>query len=94
MGIYTNLDMYGIQIYHYIDDDDFAKILFEKKYDTIMSQEQIGEVLLAYEELIKNGNQNLRFQIFTEYSTTYGEGKFIKWFPISSEQFLEKCKHV
>ena len=35
---------------------------------------------------------NIRFQIFTEYSSTYnkGTGNYMEWYPISLNVFLEK----
>jgi hypothetical protein len=35
MGIYNNDSMFGLRIYNF-NDDDFANILFEEKYDEII----------------------------------------------------------
>ena len=40
MGIYTNCIICGIQIYNF-NEDDVSNILFEKKYDDAMSDEQM-----------------------------------------------------
>ena len=42
MGIYTNGIICGIQIYNF-NEDDVSNILFEKKYDDVMSDEQMKE---------------------------------------------------
>ena len=79
MGIYNNGCVFGIRIYNF-NDDDFANILFEEKYDEIMKYEQLREAYLFY---IKFNNKNeLRFQYYTEYSSTYGDGIYLDWYPI------------
>jgi len=45
MGIYNNGCVFGIRIYNF-NDDDFANILFEEKYDEIMNYEQLREAYL------------------------------------------------
>jgi hypothetical protein len=45
MGIYVNGNIFGIKIYNF-NDDDFSNILFEKKYDEIMSNERMKEAYL------------------------------------------------
>ena len=40
MGIYNHGSIFGIRIYNF-NDDDFANILFEEKYDEIMSYGQM-----------------------------------------------------
>ena len=91
MGIYSNGSIFGIRIYNFNDDDDFANILFEEKYDEIMSYGQMREVYLFYTEFSnKNDNKNeLRFQYYTECSSTYGEGIYLDWYPMSLNLFLE-----
>ena len=73
MGIYNNAIIFEIKIYNF-NDDDFANILFEEKYDEIMSPEQLREVYLFYTEL--NNKDEIRFQYYTECSNTYGEGTY------------------
>jgi hypothetical protein len=87
MGIYTNGTIFGIKIYNF-NDDDFANILFEEKYDKIMTLEQLREIYLFYTKL--NNKNEIRFQYYTECSSTYGEGTFFSWFPMSLDIFLEK----
>ena len=87
MGIYNNGSIFGIQIYNF-NDDDISNILFEEKYDEIMSYHQMREAYLFYTEL--NDKNEIHFQYYTECSSTYSEGIFFKWHPISLNLFLEK----
>ena len=87
MGIYTKGTIFGIKIYNFIDDD-FANILFEEKYIEIMSNEQLREAYLFYTEL--NNKHDIRFQYYTECSSTYDDGIFFMWYPISLNFFSEK----
>ncbi len=87
MGIYTNCTIFGIKIYNF-NDDDFDNLLFEEKYDKIMSHEQIREAYLFYTKL--NNKNEIRFQYYTECSSTYGKGTYCDWFPMSLTLFLEK----
>jgi hypothetical protein len=87
MGIYDNGNILGIRIYNF-NEDEFANILFEEKFDEIMSHEQLREAYLFYTEL--NNKNEIRFQYYTECSSTYGEGKFLKWLPMTLNIFLEK----
>jgi hypothetical protein len=45
MGIYNNVTIFGIQMYNF-NDDDISNILFEEKYDEIMSFNQLREAYL------------------------------------------------
>ena len=60
MGIYSNGSIFGILIYTLNDDNYNINILFEEKYDEIMSHEQIRETYLFYKEL--NDKNNLLFK--------------------------------
>lgn len=53
-----------------------------------MSHEQMREAYLFYTEL--NNKNEIRFQYYTECSSTYGEGIYFTWCPMSLELFLEK----
>ena len=86
MGIYTNDTIFGIKIYNF--NDDFVNILFEEKYDEIMSHEQIKKAYLFYTML--NNKNEIRFQYYTECSSTYGEGTYFSWCQMSLDLFLEK----
>jgi hypothetical protein len=87
MGIYDNGNIFGIKIYNF-NDHDFANILFEKTYNEIMSDEEKKKVYLFYTEL--NNKDEIHFQYYTECSSTYGEGFFLMWYPMSLNLFLEK----
>ena len=88
MGIYTNATIFGIKMYTF-SDDDISNILFEEKYDEKMTYNQLRETYLFYTEL--NNKNDIRFQYYTECSSTYGEGTFFNWVPMSLNLFLEKC---
>jgi hypothetical protein len=87
MGIYDSGSIFGIKIYNF-NDDDYSNILFEAIYNEIMSDEEKKEAYLFYTEL--NNKNEIRFQYYTECSSTYGKGIFLMWHPISLNQFLEK----
>lgn len=87
MGVYANDTIFGIKIYN-LNNDDFANILFERKYDEIMSNEQLREAYLFYIEL--NNKNDIRFQYYTECSSTHGKGTYFNWVPMSLNLFLGK----
>ena len=84
MGIYDSGKIFGIKMYNF--NDDF--ILFEKTYNEIMSDEEKKRAYLFYTEL--NNKNEIRFQYYTECSSTYGEGFSLMWYPMSLNLFLEK----
>ncbi len=89
MGIYfCNGDIFGIQIYNF--NDDISNILFEEKYDEIMSYTQMREAYLFYTNL--NDKNNLFLKIYTECTSTfsYNRHNFMMWHPIPLDTFLEK----
>jgi hypothetical protein len=53
-----------------------------------MSYEQMKEAYLFYTEF--NNKNELRFQYYTECSSTYGEEIYLDWYPMSLNLFLEK----
>ena len=87
MGIYDNGNIFGIKMYNFIDDD-FANILFEKTYNEIMSDEEKKKAYLFYTEL--NNKNEIHFQYYNKCSSTYSEGIFLRWYPMSLNLFLEK----
>jgi hypothetical protein len=87
MGIYDSGNIFGIRIYN-MDQDDFSNILFEKTYTTLMSDEEKKKAYLFYSEL--NNKNDIRFQYYTECSSTYNKGTFFTWYPMSLNVFLEK----
>jgi hypothetical protein len=90
MGIYNSGRIFGIRMYNF-NDDDISNMLFEEKYDEIMSHEQMREAFLFYTNL--NDKNNISFQIYTECSSTldkYNKDNFMMWYPLSLDMFLEK----
>ena len=87
MGLYDNGNIFGIRIYNF-KDNDFADILFEQTYTEIMSDEEKKKAYLFYNEL--NNKNELRFQYYTECTSTYGKGIYLDWYPLSLNLFLEK----
>ena len=57
MGIYSNGSIFGIQIYNF-NEDDLSNILFEEKYDEVMSYHQMREAYLFYTEFNNNNKNN------------------------------------
>ena len=86
MGIYNNSSIFGIRIYNF--NDDIMNILFEKKYDEIMSYEQMKEAYLFYTKF--NNKNELHFQYYTECSNTYSKIIYLNWHSMSLKLFLEK----
>jgi len=89
MGIYSNGSIFGIQIYNF-NVDDVSNILFEEKYDEIMTYNQIREAYLFYTNL--NDKNNIFFKIYTECISTISNNKdkFMMWYPLPLDTFLEK----
>jgi hypothetical protein len=89
MGIYSNGSIFGIQMYNF-NDDDISNILFEEKYDEVMSYIQMREAYLFYNNL--NDKNKVCFKIYTECSSTlsYNKDNFMMWQPLSLDTFLEK----
>ena len=87
MGIYVSGIIFGIKIYYYTEEDVYT-VLFEEKYDEKMTVSQMREAYLFYEGLT-NKNE-IHFQYYTEHSSTYGDGTYSNWCPMSLNLFLEK----
>ena len=89
MGIYSNGIIFGIQMYNF-NDDDFSNILYEEKYDEVMSYIQMREAYLFYNNL--NDKNNIFFKIYTECNNTlsYNSDNFMMWHPLPLNTFLEK----
>jgi hypothetical protein len=89
MGIYTSGKIFGVKIYT-LDDDDISYTLFERKYDVIMTVEEMKEAYLFYTEL--HDKNNVCFKIYTEFSSTYNKDNknYMEWHRISENIFLEK----
>jgi len=96
MGIYSNGSIFGIQIYNF-DDDDVSNILFEEKYDEVMSNHQMREAYLFYTVLNKlytelNKNNEIHFKIYTECVSTLSHDRdnFMIWYPLTLDTFFKK----
>jgi hypothetical protein len=92
MGIYTNGSIYGITIYNFLEGDDTSNILFEQKYDEIMSHQQMREAYLFYSTLSdKNG---ILFKIYTKCCSTHDivDSEFMMWYPLTLNAFLENFR--
>ena len=89
MGIYSNGSIFGIQMYNF-NDDDISNILFEEKYDEVMSYNQMREAYLFYDILYDKNK--IFFKIYTECISTLDNNKdnFMMWYPLSLNTFLEK----
>ena len=87
MGIYSNGKIFGLRIYHFTEDD-IGNTLFEEKQDETMTHAQMREAYLFYTEL--NNKSEIHFEYYTECSSTYREGLFLKWCQMSLNLFLEK----
>jgi len=89
MGIYVSGNIFGIKIYNF-NDNDISNILFEEKYDEIMSHEQMREAYLFY--AILNDKKDVFFKIYTECISTIdinNKEKIMMWYPLSLDSFLE-----
>ena len=89
MGIYSNGSIFGIQIYNF-NDNCISNILFEEKYDEVMSYHQMREAYIFYSILYDKNN--IFFKIYTECSSTlsYNRDNFMMWQPLPLDIFLEK----
>jgi hypothetical protein len=89
MGIYNNGTIFGIQMYNF-NDDDISNILFEEKYDEVMSFNQLREAYLFYTGI--NDKNNIGLKVYTECTSTLNENRhnFMTWQPLSVDTFLEK----
>lgn len=91
MGIYTNGSIFGIKITS--NTIDGINILYEKQYNTIMNREQIQDVYLFYMTLIQNHNPDgIKLEGYMEYSSTYENGTFMMWSPITIEMLVKQNK--
>jgi len=80
---YNNI--YGIKMYNYLN------VLFEKKYDIIMTNELIKDVKLFYENLDEDNKNNIKFQIYIKCkSICYLDDNIMVWWNISIEDFIKK----
>ena len=92
MGIYSNGSIFGIQIYNFNEDDELSHILFEEKYDEVMSYHQMREAYLFYNRLADKNK--IFFKIYTECNSTLSvnSNNFMMWYPLPLDTFLEKFR--
>jgi hypothetical protein len=86
MDIYKSSDIYGIKIYNI--ENRKINTLYEKKYYSAMSHEEIKKVYSFYDKL--TDKKNIFFQIYIDCHTKYEYNTFMLWTPISSNTFLQK----
>ena len=84
---YTKCNIYGIKIYNYIEK---YIILYEQKYDKIMSHEMIQEAKLFYEKLDENNKKNIKFQIYTKCESIDNKENCMIWWNISLNDFIKQ----
>jgi hypothetical protein len=89
MGIYSNGNIFGIQIYNF-NDHDISNILFEEKFYEVMTHNRMREAYLFYTNL--NDKTNISFKIYTECTSTLNHDRdnFMRWHPLPLDIFLEK----
>ena len=87
----TRRKIYGINIYT-VTNDEYI-ILFERKYDTLMSNEMIIETKLFYENLNEDLKKIIKFKIYTKCKSIYNKDELMIWLNISSKDFV-KCFHI
>jgi hypothetical protein len=82
----STINIYGIKIYSYIKNNI---TLFERKYDTIMTNEMMKETKLFYENLDENTKKNVKFQIYIKCKSMGGNENFMIWWKISQNEFIK-----
>jgi fibrillarin-like rRNA methylase len=84
---YTNCEIYGVKIYRWVDE---YIILFEKKYNKIMSDEIMKETKIFYENLNEYNKENVKFQIYIKCESIDNNENFMIWWNISLNEFIKK----
>ena len=92
MGIYSNGSIFGIQIYNF-NDVDVSNILFEEKYNEVMSYHQMREAYLFYTNL--DDKNKIFFKMYTECISTlsYNRDNIMMWYPLPLDTFLDLFAH-
>ena len=86
MGVYDSGNIYGIRIYKI--NDGFANILYEQIFNEIMTYAEKADAYLFYTEL--DNKTDLLFQYYSDCSSsTFEEGVFFLWYPMTLELFCE-----
>lgn len=84
---YTLRKIYGIKIYSCIDK---YTILFEQKYNKIMSNEMMKEAKVFYENLNENDKKSVKFQIYTKCEGIDYKEDCMIWWNISLNEFIKE----
>jgi len=85
---YTLPDIYGIKIGSYTDN--IYAILFEQKYDTIMTNEMIKEAKEFYENLDENTKNNIKIQTYRRCKCIDELEGCMIWLDVSKEYFINE----
>ena len=85
---FTRCNIYGIKLYNFTNNK--CSILFERKFNTIMSYETIVETKLFYENLDENDKKNIKFKIYTKYENNHDTENFMVWLNISLNYFIKQ----
>lgn len=85
---YSEKSIYGIRIFNH---NNINLILYEKKYDNVMSYEMIREAIIFYENLDVN-NKNVKFQIYKKCKGIDNEETCMVWFNISLDDLMKKIE--
>ena len=93
MGIYSSGKAYGIKIaYNYREIDyNLECDTYERKYDSVMTDEQKREAFEYYQKL--ENNKQAKLYLYTEVFTTYNpkdKGASLMWYPIGLTDFLRE----
>lgn len=86
---YTDCHIYGIKIYSYSYIHDYV-LLFEQKYNTIMSKEMMEESRVFYNNLDEHNKKNVKFQIYIKCKSIDDEKKCMIWLNTSLNEFIKE----
>jgi hypothetical protein len=91
MGIYSNGTVFGIKMYFVTNEDEVTNV-FEKIYETQMTEEQKHEVGIFHTNLQEQVKEKIKFQYYTETWSTYDMNNktLLKmWLPMQYTDFLQ-----
>jgi hypothetical protein len=80
------MSIHGVRIYNFTSTE--AILLFEKKYDEVMTTEQLNEAQTFYQGLSDNDKQTTSIQIYTECTKALDNSKYMSWAPITINDFI------
>ena len=93
MGIYSNGTVFGIRMYFVNDEEEEVTDVFEKTYETPMTEEQKQEACTFFRtNLQEQVKEKIKFQYYTETWSTYdiNNKTLIKmWLPMQYSDFLK-----